>query len=62
MTSITVTGVNRAVVSEVPGTPALVEVAVSGPQGAIGPAGPRGEAGIVDDPGDLTLIFDNKLI
>jgi hypothetical protein len=37
-----------------------VDVATPGPQGPAGPAGPSGDGAA--DPGDLTLIFDNRLV
>jgi hypothetical protein len=33
-----------------------------GPAGGVGPAGPQGDPATNEDPGDLTLIFDNQLI
>lgn len=40
-----------------------VQLGRSGRSGPAGPEGPRGLPGeIAGDPGDLTLIFDNKLI
>lgn len=49
-----------------PGAPAVVRVVVEGPQGPEGKPGQQGQPGRdgdgVTDPGDLTLIFDNRLI
>lgn len=51
-----------APVIEVPGIPG--DEGPRGPEGPPGPQGPRGD--IIDvelsDPGDLTLLFDNRLI
>lgn len=46
-----------------PATPEEAIVAVIGPQGPQGAQGSQGVAGDgATDPGDLTLIFDNRLV